>query len=353
MFSRKKTENEPAIDTSLFARFYPLNQVDSKHYDQLCGKSRLEIIEPNGLIIRKTRTPNTQHFLVKGNIEIRESFEHRNQRDNEDPRCLKALEHELAERSTVKALDECVVLVTDIKQVEQLISLNDNYAIYHLDEGELPLPDTAIIDDSFQEDWDNVFIQSPLAANLSHTAIHQLFSRFEEIEVSEGETIVKQNSPGDYFYIIKQGHAEVKTDASGPYEGASFSLTAGNYFGDEALVAQTIRNSTVTMRSDGVLGRLGHETFNELIRNHLVTASDDQALLSDEKTRIIDVRFPLEYRDKHHEGSQNIPISILRKKLNELPSNYRYLVTPVDDCRSELATYLMRQAGLDAYYLTH
>jgi CRP-like cAMP-binding protein len=351
MFSRKKIDSTPTIDPELYKKFYPLNEIDSKHHEKLGKKVRLEIIEPNGLIIRKNRNINAQHFLVTGSIEIRESFEHRTQCDSEDPRCAKSLEHGLAERSTIKALSECVVLVADSQHVEQMLSLNQNYTIHHLDDGKLPLPDTAIIDDSFQEDWDNVFIQSPLAANLSHTAIHQLFSSFEEVTVDEGETIVKQNSPGDYFYIIKQGYAEVKTDPYGAYKGESFTLTAGNYFGDEALVAGTIRNSTVTMMSDGVLGRLSHETFNSLIREQLVTATGDQSLLSDGKTRIIDVRFPLEYRNNHHEGSLNIPISKLRKQLGELHSSYRYLVTPVNDCRSELATYLMRQAGLEAYYL--
>lgn len=353
MFSRKKTHKKPKIDPALFKKFYPLNEIDSKHHEQLGEKSRLELIEPNGFIVRKSRNPNILHYLLSGSIEIRESFEHRTQRNSGDPRCHKPLEHELAERSTIKAIDECVILVTDNQHVEQLLSLNENYTIHHLADGELPLPDTAIIDDSFQEDWDNVFIQSPLAANLSHSAIHQLFSSFEEVTVGEGETIFKQNSPGDYFYIIKQGFAEVKTDAEGAYKGEVFTLTAGNYFGDEALVARTIRNSTVTMKSDGILGRLSHETFNSLIREHLVTASSDKALLSDEKTRIIDVRFPLEYRNNHHAGSQNIPISNLRKQLNEMQSSCRYLVTPVNDCRSELATYLMRQAGLDAYYLSN
>ena len=352
MFSRKKIDNKPKVDASLFEKFSPLNEIDAKHIQALSEKSRLDIIEPGGLIIRKTKNHTAQHFLVKGTIEIRESFEHRTQMTHEDPRCTKAMEHELADRSTVKALDECVVLVTDVTQMEHLLSLNENYSIYHLDQGELPLPDTAIIDDSFQEDWDNVFIQSPLAANLSNTAIHQLFSSFEEITVSHGDIIVKQNSPGDYFYIIKQGQAEVHTDPYGPYKGDTFTLTAGNYFGDEALVAQTIRNSTITMTSDGMLGRLSHHAFNTLIRENLVTTSNDPSLMADESTQVIDVSFPLEYRHSHHEGSQNIPISSLRKQLSGFKSSYRYLVTPADDCRSELATYLMRQAGLDAYYLS-
>ena len=353
MFSRKKTEKKPKIDPNLFKNFYPLNEIDPRYHQQLSEKCRLVTIEPNELIIRKNRNPNSSHFLVNGSIEIRESFEQRIQCNSEDRRCHKALENQLAERSTIKAINECVVIITDNKLIEQLLSLNNNYTIHDLNDGELPLPDTAIIDDTFQEDWDNVFIQSPLAANLSHTAIHQLFSSFEEINVSEGETIVKKNSPGDYFYIIKQGHAEVTTDPYGPYKGEKFILTAGNYFGDEALVAQTIRNSSVTMKSAGILGRLSHQTFNELIREHLVTPSNGQAFISDEMTRVIDVRFPLEYRQDHAAGSQNIPISNLRKQLNELQSSCRYLVTPVNDCRSELATYLMRQAGLEAYYLNH
>ena len=57
-------------------------------------------------------------------------------------------------------------------------------------------------------------------------------------------------------------------------------------------------------------------------------------------------------RDSAHiEGSVNTPVVSLRKHLRELDRNKSYLVTPEGGRRSELAVYLLRQAGLNAYLL--
>jgi len=66
---------------------------------------------------------------------------------------------------------------------------------------------------------------------------------------------------------------------------------------------------------------------------------------------IIDVRFPPEYKHGHIEGASNVPVVVLRKRLRELDRNRTWLVTPEGGRRSELAVYLLRQAGLNAYLL--
>jgi CRP-like cAMP-binding protein len=221
-----------------------------------------------------------------------------------------------------------------------------------LDEGDISLKDHDLIDDNFQEDWENVFIRSKLAANLSNSIIHRLMSRLTNVEVQAGQLIVKSQSPGDYFYVIKQGQAIVKTDPKGPFKGEQFSLKAGNYFGDEALVAETTRNATVTMETDGVLGRLDHAAFNELIKQYLVSPLSKEIQLT-QQVKLLDVRFPVEYRLGHADGSTNMPISLLRRQLHEMKQSLLYVIAPANDRRAELATYLMRQAGYQAYHLPH
>lgn len=63
---------------------------------------------------------------------------------------------------------------------------------------------------------------------------------------------------------------------------------------------------------------------------------------------IIDARFPPEYKHGHIEGASNVPVVVLRKRLRELDRNRTWLVTPEGGRRSELAVYLLRQAGLNA-----
>ena len=50
-------------------------------------------------------------------------------------------------------------------------------------------------------------------------------------------------------------------------------------------------------------------------------------------------------------AKEGLSAQVLRKQLRELDRNKSYLVTPEGGKRSELAVYLMRQAGLNAYLL--
>lgn len=335
----------------LIERFKPLNQISSKYHSQLESKMLIKSYKANDLIIRKSRDEKISHFLISGSIEIRKSFEERFTIKSSDGQCEVAIENHLQNRSTIKALEECTVLIVNNEMIDQMLTWSQDYSIFYLEEGGSSVLDTDLIDDNFEEDWDNAFLQSQLAANLTNTSIHNLLSNMEDIEVSYGEQIVRRNSPADYFYIVKKGIAEVKTDSDGPFKGKIFHLVAGNYFGDEALVANTLRNADVTMKTDGVLGRVSSELFNKLIKEYLVSPITNDVYSQHQQIKVLDVRLPIEYQKEHYKDSENIPISNLRKKLEEFQQSTLYIITPENDCRSELATYLMRQAGFEAYHL--
>ncbi len=143
----------------------------------------------------------------------------------------------------------------------------------------------------------------------------------------------------------------MQTDASGPFKGENIQLGVGSYFGDEALIANTPRNATVTMATEGVLGRLDANAFENLIKQQLVSPFTKDVRLQGENIEVLDVRFPMEYKHGHESGSINMPISFLRKQLHEMKESLLYVITPANDSRAELATYLMRQAGFQAYHL--
>jgi len=336
---------------ALIERFNPLNQISSKYHSQLESKMIIKTFKTDDLIIRKSRDEKISHFLIKGTIEVRKSFEERYTLEASDPQCEKAIESQLQNRSVIKAIEECEVLAVSNEFIDQMLTWSQDYSIFYLEEGGSSIMETDLIDDNFEEDWDNAFLQSQLAANLTNTSIHNLLSNMEDIEVSYGEQIVRRNSPADYFYIVKKGIAEVKTDKEGPFEGKVFHLVAGNYFGDEALVANTLRNADVTMKTDGVLGRVSSELFNKLIKEFLVSPITNDVYSQHQHVKVLDVRLAIEYKQKHYKDSENIPISNLRKKLQEFQQSTLYIITPENDCRSELATYLMRQAGFEAYHL--
>ena len=340
----------PIKDPLVFInQFSPLNQVAKTYHPQLKQHMHLQQVAKGKTIVRKSSSQQLLHFLVSGRVEFRISFDHRLEVDASNSMNQQSLESSTRENTTVKALEDCVVLVVKRDQLDLLLINKEEYAINFLDNGELSLAGDDLIDDNYQEDWDNNFILSSLATHLPNTVIHQLFSQLENIAVSKGNTIIKANSPGDYFYIIKTGSAIVETEINGPFKGEIFTLSPGNYFGDEALVAETPRNANVTMASDGVLGRLGIEAFNQLVKPNLISTLDQHTTVNPQTMQVLDVRFAAEYQQGHTVGSVNMPISFLRQQLSTMKSSLLYLITPANDRRAELATYIMRQAGYRAY----
>ena len=336
---------------SLIEQLVPLNQVDRKYHKQLRKHIKLVEVASGDWIIRKNSDPKINHYLIEGSAELRHSFEQRLTLST-DQQCFdQPLEKQLEQRSSIRALEPCSLLIVNTEQVDQLLAWSQDFNIFYLDESEMGLNDHDLIDDDFQEDWDNAFIRSPLAANLSNTAIHQLLAALEDVEVEAGQQIVKKHSDGDYFYIVKKGLAKVITDPQGPFNGETFTIEPGSYFGDEALIANTIRNAEVIMQTDGVLARLSNNHFQTLVRAYLISTAPDEVYNQAENIQILDVRLPLETKIQPIEKSRNIPIAEFRNHISEFKTSCLYIIAPSDDKRSDLATYLMRQAGFEAYQL--
>mgnify|MGYP000016899441 CR=1 FL=1 len=334
---------------------YPLNLIAEQHLPQLLEKILRVSHDDNKTLIKTQAGPaKVYHYLLSGRIEVRHSMVDRSSLDHSSTEawCQNPLEDLLGEKGgTIRSKSEGELLVVSVDFVDELLANSEaqELNVVHL-EMMGDLPDDNLIDDEFEEEWCGVFLTTPLAAHLDPLKLHELFSRLEDREVEAGELIVQENTSGDAFFLIKKGRAEV---SSGPGGGLKkpIDLWAGEYFGDESLVAHTTCNASVRMVETGVLGCLDGQAFDDVLRPALIKTLSEEELLSDNKKEIcwVDVRLPEEFRHGHHESCVNYPISSLRRRLPDLDPNYRYLITPEGGRRSELATYLMRQTGLDAY----
>lgn len=340
------------INKEIISRFFPLNLIEEQFHDQLKQNTIISTVKAGEIITKKVKDSSLKHYLISGSIEVRVSFDTRFQFSCDDERCQFPLEDNIEKQGTIRAKEDSKLLIINNEVIDQLKAWSQSYdyEIVHL-HNISDIKNDTLIDDVSDADWTNLFIQSPLASNLSASDLHKLFTRMEIREVKSGEEIVQQNTDGDYFYIIQAGTAEVKTDSNGAYKGKTFELGTGDYFGDEALVADSMRNASVVMSSDGVLGFLNRESFNLIVKDAVVKTRDEHTIdggLAD-LHHYIDVRLPIEFKGQHHGKSENIPISHLRKKLDNFDYSKIYLITAEGGRRSELATYLLRQAGFEAY----
>jgi rhodanese-related sulfurtransferase len=189
-------------------------------------------------------------------------------------------------------------------------------------------------------------------ASLPPANIQALLGKFVRVPARRGETIIRQGDPGDYYYLIESGRCKVSRMVA----GASVQLAEireGDAFGEEALVADTVRNATVVMNTDGILLRLSKHDFNQLLLAPLlqkVTAEEAEGRIA-AGAQWIDVRFPAEYQSDGYPGAINIPLNDIRPAAASLDPGIEYIVYCQTGRRSSAAAFLLSQRGLHATLL--
>jgi len=189
-------------------------------------------------------------------------------------------------------------------------------------------------------------------AHLPMANISALLQRIEAVAVWEGDVIIREGDDGDYYYLIDSGRAQVTRRMNG--EDVSLAtLKAGDVFGEEALISGSKRNATVTMKSNGVLLRLGRQDFLALLQEPLL-----RKLSYEEASRVVaegavwlDVRHPPEYRYDKLPGAINVPLNDVRNAIGVLDRSKKYITYCQSGRRSAAAAFILAQAGYDVQVL--
>lgn len=209
------------------------------------------------------------------------------------------------------------------------------------------------IDSATGTDWLTRFLQAKVFTRLPPSNIRKLLARMEEVEVCAGQVIMRQDETDDFYYIVKEGVCRVTTRS--PADGAEVHLTdlkEGDGFGEDALITNGRRGATVTMVNDGRLMRLAKEDFTALLVEPVlryVTWEQAQGMVKDAAV-LLDVR-----RSEEAAGdgaaAVNIPLGLLRSRLQELDAARIHITISNVLNRSSAAAFLLCQQGMDVYIL--
>lgn len=164
--------------------------------------------------------------------------------------------------------------------------------------------------------------------------------------------MIRQGGIGDYYYLIESGRALVTREVAGAVVELA-ELKAGDAFGEEALVSESPRNATVTMRTDGTLLRLRKKDFVELLREPLLQrlSWDEARQRVEAGAQWVDVRFAAEFQLDGLPGAVNVPLNELRQAIAGLAPSLDYVIYCQSGRRSSAAAFLMCQKGLRAAML--
>ena len=346
------------MDVEALKQFSPFDGLQEDYLHEALDHIAVEELTKGQILFKRGRANARRYFLLSGRVELIDS-----QYQAFSVRAGGAGNTTLNPESPTKC--SCVAKDTNVSvfsiEAETLDRLTawsesaesafeaENSAVeQHFDPTSTGQFDVATVEDELSNDWMSSLLRSPLFSRVPLTLVQDLFAKFEDIEVKQGQIILKEGEVGDFFYVIASGRFNI-ANRSGSID---VEVGPGQHFGEEALLGNTLRNATIKASENGMLKRLNADDFQALLSEPVLEYRTFDALVSMKQNyKLVDVKMPLEYRAFHIGDAINIPLSRLRNALPDLATRVVYAVP--DDCgsRAKIAVHLLCQFGFEAYIL--
>jgi CRP-like cAMP-binding protein/chromosome segregation ATPase len=321
----------------------PLHTLPDDVLERLIEHVTVETVKPGEVLFNQGDTDHDNVYLIKGRVALlsKGSVVERVESGTETARF--PLAHQLPRKYTARADTKSRVTRIDSRQLSDFLarSRTEDYQVSDLD-------------DASEDDWMSLLLQSRVLQQVPASNIQRVMMSVEQVEVSKGDDLIRQGDPGDYYYMLTRGRAVVRRD-NGDGKGVVdlATLGPGDAFGEEALLSDNPRNSTVTMLHDGHVLRLSKENFLQLIHNPLLVQVDPETAQSriDEGAVWLDLRGVEPYDASHREGAINLPFESLRYQTGSLAPDRHYVIYSDTTTRAMAGAFLLTERGFDVSVL--
>jgi CRP-like cAMP-binding protein len=324
----------------------PVDALSADNFERLAARTLVEAARPGESLFKRGQRDRKRFYVLSGDVVL--------EVPGQQPRTVRGgspdAKHPLDPRQPRQANATAKTPVTFIALDEDLLNTMltwDQSSGLVVDEMESGQGDN-------EDDWMTRILQTKSFMRVPPANIQAMFMRLKPVAFQAGETVVKQGDPGDFYYIISRGKCAVTRIV--PETGKELKLTelkVGDSFGEEALLGDCVRNATVTMVTNGTLMQLSREDFEKLLKAPVLkTVNLEQALDMVKHGAIwLDVRLESEFENDAMDGATNIPLYILRLKMNSIDASKRYIVYCDSGTRSASAAFLLNERGIDVYVL--
>ncbi len=336
------------VEKSKLRTFVPPSALNHENFEELAGKTYLEEVAAGHTIFKAGDVDRKAVYLVEGEVELStEAGEKSTVKAGTDTARHPLANHQ-PRKHTARAATACKITRIDSDLLDILMTW-DQLSGIEVDE-------ISVEEEEGEEeggDWMTRILQSKAFLQLPPANIQAMFMRMQEVPAKAGETIINQGDDGDYYYIIKSGKCKVTRTSKTNTQLTLATLSDGDAFGEEALLSEAKRNANVVMATDGVLMRLSKEDFNELLKEPMlnwVTREQADKMVA-EGGVWVDVRLEDEYKNNGLPGSINLPLFMLRMKVETLDPGKQYILYCDTGRRSSAGAFLLSERGLHAYCL--
>ena len=335
--------------TAVISRLRPVNRLPKKAIESLASHAEKVEIAKQCSIIELIRDREFVYYLLDGKLTLFKDESTRESISGQDEVALSPLDRRTRGFNDLVCADKCVLAKLPWRRLEELLM---EFAPNELDSS----LEVKEILSSTSSDWMVRLLQSDLLADLPPSAIQEVMSAVEPLEVKKDEIIIRQGDDPDHFYIIETGSYDVvRQTESSARQVQLATLKAGDFFGEEALITGNKRGTSVKASTNGMLLKVHRSTFTKSIVEPTVTRLDaDEAYLKFQQTdcQFIDVRERELFEKGSLPRSLNLVLKLLRINSNQLGKEKTYVTVADEPNAAALASFLLRVRGFDAAYLS-
>jgi len=321
----------------------PLHTLPEEALAELLEGAAFESVAKGKILIQQGDTDQKNVYLLKGSVALLsdKAVIERIRAGSDTARF--PLAHQLPRKHSVRAESAVQIVRIDSRRLSDLLA-HTRTVDYQV----------ADFDEAVEDDWMGMLLQSRVLQQVPAANIQQVMINVEQVEVAEGEDLIRQGDPGDFYYMLTRGRAVVRRDnddGKGPCDLAT--LGPGDAFGEEALLSDAPRNSSVTMLEDGEVLRLAKEHFLQLMHNPLLDRLDMQAAQAkvDQGAIWLDLRSRDEYDESHLPGAINYPFESLRYQSSSLSPDQHYVLYSNTGGRAMAGAFLLLERDFDVSVL--
>jgi len=335
-----------SLDAAQLCNFSPFDTMESANLGGLLQSIEILQATPGQILFEKGDSEKRSIYLLSGTISLRNGDDTVGTIVGGTDEARNPIASALPRKLSAVAVDDVEYFSVDSELLDVKLTL-DHTGMYEVG-------DFRTESDEDEGDWMSDLLRTKTFQLIPPQNIQTIFMRLKRKDFKAGHVVISQGDKGDHFYIITKGRCMVTRETPGKDEGIDLAdLGVGATFGEEALISDEARNATVTMLTDGTLMELERDDFQSLLNEPMIMSleHEDAEEAVAQGGKWLDVRVPSEFSVFSKENAVNLPLYLLRHKLDVLDRKTPYIVYCDTGRRSSAAAFILNQRGFETAVL--
>jgi len=326
--------NSNSEDGRTLRNTIPLSTFPLSAFEEICETVKVEQIQ-DGPIFKRGDTDELLVYLLRGSISLECDGLYVDTIAADSESAKFALAHQIPRK--IDAIAKGLVRIVRLNP-----AIVNNPPEYEYDENQ----GLTVVEETSgdPDDWMTALLQLPLFQILPATCLQKILTSMKTMPFGTGDVIIDSSKKVDQFFVIAKGECLLQS------EFGEVKLMPGDSFGEPyALADYPVRERVIALSEGSLITLEKNHFFNGVIKQLVKYIKLDE--LSDWLAKgalFLDVRSSHNFAKQHMEGSLNIPLLSLGKRIAELPLNKTIVLICANGKASEAAAFILFKHGLEA-----